>query len=66
MGDFYELFYEDAQRAAKLLITLTTRGQSGASYSHGRGPLSFRRQLFNNSSRRISSYLRTSWRSDYQ
>ncbi len=30
MGDFYELFYEDAQRAAKLLnITLTTRGQSG-------------------------------------
>lgn len=29
MGDFYELFYEDAQRAAKLLdITLTARGQS--------------------------------------
>jgi len=29
MGDFYELFYEDARRAAKLLdITLTTRGQS--------------------------------------
>ncbi|BAW80765.1 DNA mismatch repair protein MutS [Candidatus Nitrosoglobus terrae] len=29
MGDFYELFYEDAQRASKLLdITLTTRGQS--------------------------------------
>ncbi|RMG31557.1 MAG: DNA mismatch repair protein MutS [Gammaproteobacteria bacterium] len=29
MGDFYELFYEDAKRAAKLLdITLTTRGQS--------------------------------------
>ncbi|MFZ1492686.1 MAG: DNA mismatch repair protein MutS [Candidatus Competibacter denitrificans] len=29
MGDFYELFYEDAHRAAKLLnITLTTRGQS--------------------------------------
>lgn len=29
MGDFYELFYEDAQRAAALLdITLTTRGQS--------------------------------------
>ncbi len=29
MGDFYELFYDDAQRAAKLLgITLTTRGQS--------------------------------------
>ncbi|MBL6807803.1 MAG: hypothetical protein ISQ55_01915, partial [Pseudomonadales bacterium] len=26
MGDFYELFYEDAQRAAALLdITLTTR-----------------------------------------
>jgi DNA mismatch repair protein MutS len=29
MGDFYELFYEDARRAATLLdITLTTRGQS--------------------------------------
>ena len=29
MGDFYELFYEDAQRAAELLnITLTSRGQS--------------------------------------
>lgn len=29
MGDFYELFYEDARRAAKLLdIALTTRGQS--------------------------------------
>jgi DNA mismatch repair protein MutS len=30
MGDFYELFYEDARRAASLLdITLTARGQSG-------------------------------------
>jgi DNA mismatch repair protein MutS len=29
MGDFYELFYEDAQRAAQLLdITLTRRGES--------------------------------------
>ncbi|MGY6630333.1 MAG: DNA mismatch repair protein MutS [Wenzhouxiangella sp.] len=29
MGDFYELFYDDAKRAARLLdITLTTRGQS--------------------------------------
>ncbi|WP_205881939.1 DNA mismatch repair protein MutS [Leeia aquatica] len=29
MGDFYELFYEDAQRAARLMdITLTARGQS--------------------------------------
>lgn len=29
MGDFYELFYEDAERAAQLLdITLTRRGQS--------------------------------------
>ncbi len=29
MGDFYELFYEDARRAAELLgITLTSRGQS--------------------------------------
>lgn len=30
MGDFYELFYGDAERAAKLLdITLTKRGKSG-------------------------------------
>src|SRR4026209_10501 len=29
MGDFYELFYGDAERAARLLdITLTARGQS--------------------------------------
>jgi len=30
MGDFYELFFEDAEKAAQLLdITLTTRGASG-------------------------------------
>jgi DNA mismatch repair protein MutS len=30
MGDFYELFYDDARKANRLLdITLTTRGQSG-------------------------------------
>src|ERR1700749_809127 len=30
MGDFYELFFEDARRAAALLdITLKARGQSG-------------------------------------
>lgn len=30
MGDFYELFWADAEKAARLLdITLTTRGQSG-------------------------------------
>ena len=30
MGDFYELFYEDAEKAAKLIdITLTARGKSG-------------------------------------
>ncbi len=29
MGDFYELFYDDARKAAQLLdITLTARGQS--------------------------------------
>ena len=29
MGDFYELFYDDAKRAAMLLdITLTSRGKS--------------------------------------
>ena len=32
MGDFYELFYDDAERAAELLdITLTARGQSAGS-----------------------------------
>ena len=30
MGDFYELFFDDAKRAAQLLdITLTSRGESG-------------------------------------
>ncbi len=30
MGDFYELFHDDAEKAARLLdITLTSRGQSG-------------------------------------
>ena len=30
MGDFYEVFWGDAEKAARLLdITLTTRGQSG-------------------------------------
>jgi len=30
MGDFYELFFDDARRASELLgITLTARGQSG-------------------------------------
>ena len=30
MGDFYELFYEDAKTAARILdITLTARGKSG-------------------------------------
>jgi DNA mismatch repair protein MutS len=30
MGDFYELFYDDARKASELLdITLTSRGQSG-------------------------------------
>ena len=31
MGDFYELFYADAEKAARLLnITLTQRGQSAS------------------------------------
>jgi len=30
MGDFYELFFDDAKKAARLLnITLTKRGKSG-------------------------------------
>ena len=32
MGDFYEMFFDDARKAAKLLdITLTSRGHSGGS-----------------------------------
>ena len=32
MGDFYEMFYEDAERAARLLnLTLTKRGASNGS-----------------------------------
>ena len=32
MGDFYELFFDDAKRASRLIdITLTARGQSGGS-----------------------------------
>src|SRR3984957_9750211 len=40
MGDFYELFYEDAEKAARLLdITLTSRGASaGAPVKMGGGP----------------------------
>ena len=38
MGDFYEVFYKDAELAARLLdITLTQRGKSGGepvSYTH--------------------------------
>ena len=32
MGDFYELFYDDAEKAARILdITLTARGKSAGS-----------------------------------
>ena len=32
MGDFYEMFFEDAVRGAEILnLTLTSRGQSGGS-----------------------------------
>ncbi len=48
MGDFYEIFYEDAKKAAKLLdITLTARGQSaGQVDSDVRDSLPFGRRLF--------------------
>ena len=39
MGDFYELFFDDARRAAKLLdITLTQRGQSAGRDESTRRP----------------------------
>ena len=35
MGDFYELFYDDAERAARLLnLTLTTRGAAMVASSY--------------------------------
>jgi len=38
MGDFYELFHQDAERASKLLdITLTQRGASNGNRSRWRG-----------------------------
>src|SRR5262245_21306677 len=38
MGDFYELFHDDARRAAKLIdITLTSRGQSAGEPIHMAG-----------------------------
>ena len=48
MGDFYELFFEDAKTAAELLdITLTARGQSdGPTYPNVRRALSLGRGLF--------------------
>ena len=47
MGDFYELFFDDARRAAKLIdITLTARGKSaGEADTDGRRAVSRRRQL---------------------
>ena len=48
MGDFYELFQDDAEKAARLLdITLTTRGAIGrAAYPHGWCALPRRRTVF--------------------
>ena len=47
MGDFYELFYADAEKASRLInITLTTRGQSaGSAGGHGRCSISLSRNL---------------------
>jgi DNA mismatch repair protein MutS len=43
MGDFYELFFDDAEKAARLLdITLTTRGQSAGGRSAWRACPSMR------------------------
>jgi DNA mismatch repair protein MutS len=40
MGDFYELFYDDAKRAAALLdITLTARGKSAGDTRHCSPPI---------------------------
>ena len=47
MGDFYELFFDDAKKAAKLLgVTITTRNpQQRRSHSYGRRARSRCRRL---------------------
>ena len=47
MGDFYELFYDDARKAARLLdITLTQRGTSaGAPIPWPGCPITLRRRI---------------------
>ena len=47
MGDFYELFYADAEQASRLLdITLTSRGKSAGKRFPWRGSVPRGRELF--------------------
>jgi DNA mismatch repair protein MutS len=65
MGDFYELFYDDAKRASQLLdISLTKRGASAGEPSYGRNPTPCGGKLpcQTGQSGRIGSHLRTDWR----
>lgn len=71
MGDFYELFYDDAKRASQLLdISLTKRGASAGEPIPMAGipPAPRRRKLPRETgqSGRIRRYLRTDWRSGHQ
>ena len=69
MGDFYELFYDDAKQAADLLdITLTARGSSAVSRSDVRRALPLRRRLPGTprTTGYLGRHLRADWRPSYQ
>ena len=62
MGDFYELFYADAERAARLLdITLTRRGQSAGQPIPMAGIPYHAVEGTPGQARRIGGDLRTDW-----
>ncbi len=66
MGDFYELFYDDAKRASQLLdISLTKRGASaGEPIPMAEHPPPRRRELPRQTgqSGRVGGHLRADWR----
>jgi DNA mismatch repair protein MutS len=70
MGDFYELFFDDAEKAARLLdITLTTRGAVGRTADpHGRRALPRGRTVSGEAGQawRIGGHLRADRRSGDQ
>ncbi|GHL81481.1 hypothetical protein ECZU36_27650 [Escherichia coli] len=69
MGDFYELFYDDAKRASQLLdISLTKRGASAGEPIPMAGilPCGGKLPRQTGESGRVRCHLRTNWRSGDQ